>query len=319
MTLAGSLASLVLGRELLARFGGKGIVASELAATPAFALAVAGAAAAAVLLATRLGLPVSTTHALVGALAGVGLASGSLRGATLASHFLGPLLVAPPLALAATAAAYPLLRRLRLALGIGHESCVCLAAEIAPSTPVAAVARSGLLRVVSGEVGHCAGYVGTVAGVTAQRLLDGCHLLTAGAVSFARGVNDTPKIAALLLVAPAVGASGAGALVATGAAIAVGGLVASRRVAATMSHGITPMNDGQAFTANLATAALVLLASPLGLPVSTTHVSCGALFGIGAGGGAARWRTIGAILLAWLGTLPLAAALAALLWILATP
>ncbi len=41
------------------------------------------------------------------------------------------------------------------------------------------------------------------------------------------------------------------------------------------------------------------------MPVSTTHVSCGALFGIGAATGAARWKTIGIIFVAWATTLPL--------------
>jgi PiT family inorganic phosphate transporter len=79
-----------------------------------------------------------------------------------------------------------------------------------------------------------------------------------------------------------------------------------------MSHGITRMNHGQGFSANLVTAALVLAASRYGLPVSTTHVSCGALFGIGAVTGQARWKSIGTVLLAWVVTLPTAAILAAL-------
>jgi PiT family inorganic phosphate transporter len=81
-----------------------------------------------------------------------------------------------------------------------------------------------------------------------------------------------------------------------------------------MSHEITPMNDGQAFTANLGTSALVLVASFLALPVSTTHVSCGALFGIGAVQGGARWRVVGRIVSAWAFTLPVAGLLAALAW-----
>jgi PiT family inorganic phosphate transporter len=71
------------------------------------------------------------------------------------------------------------------------------------------------------------------------------------------------------------------------------------------------MNHGQGFSANLVTAALVTLASPLGLPVSTTHVSCGALFGIGLVNGEARAKTIAQILAAWVTTLPMAALLAA--------
>ena len=74
------------------------------------------------------------------------------------------------------------------------------------------------------------------------------------------------------------------------------------------------MNHGQAFTANLTTAMLVLVASRWGMPVSTTHVSCGSLFGLGAVTGQGRWRTVQRILAAWIGTLPLAACLAAVVY-----
>ena len=80
-----------------------------------------------------------------------------------------------------------------------------------------------------------------------------------------------------------------------------------------MSQKITPLNPGQGLTANLITSMLVLAASPLGLPLSTTHVSCGALFGIGAVTRQARWKTIAGIFAAWLVTLPLAATLGAML------
>lgn len=96
-----------------------------------------------------------------------------------------------------------------------------------------------------------------------------------------------------------------------GGAIAVGGLLNARRVAETMSQRITPMNHGQGFTANLITGLIVIGASRLGLPVSTTHVSCGALFGIGAARRQAEGRTIVKILTAWVATLPAGAALGA--------
>jgi len=128
-------------------------------------------------------------------------------------------------------------------------------------------------------------------------------------VSFARGVNDTPKIAALLLAGSLLPPTGAVVLV--GVAILAGGLVYARRVAETMAHGITEMSPGQGLSANLVTAALVIGASRLGMPVSTTHVSCGALFGIGASSGRAHWKKIGQIGLAWIVTLPVAAALGA--------
>jgi PiT family inorganic phosphate transporter len=92
--------------------------------------------------------------------------------------------------------------------------------------------------------------------------------------------------------------------------MAAGGVLNARRVAETMSRKITEMNPSQGFTANLVTAFLVTGASRLGLPVSTTHVSVGSLFGIGLVNRTARWRAVLTILLAWVTTLPLGAALA---------
>ncbi len=145
-------------------------------------------------------------------------------------------------------------------------------------------------------------------GINAGRLLDALHFLSAGAVSFARGLNDTPKIAALLLVAsaldPAVRDWG---LVAV--AIALGGLLNARRVAETMSHKITGMNPGQGFAANLSTALLVTTASFHGLPVSTTHVSVGSLLGMGIVTGQTKWKPVLGVLASWVVTLPCAALL----------
>ncbi len=66
----GSLLALLLARGLIAAFRGKGLVPEALTADPAFLLSVSVAAALTVLLATRLGLPVSTTHALIRGLVG---------------------------------------------------------------------------------------------------------------------------------------------------------------------------------------------------------------------------------------------------------
>lgn len=71
-------------------------------------------------------------------------------------------------------------------------------------------------------------------------------------------------------------------------AMLLGGLFNARRVAETMSRKITPITQGQGLSANLATALLVIFASKFGMPVSTTHVSVGALFGIGLVGGKAN-------------------------------
>ncbi len=93
--------------------------------------------------------------------------------------------------------------------------------------------------------------------------------------------------------------------------MAIGGLLNARKVAETMSHKITAMNHGQGFSANLTTGILVILASFFGLPVSTTHVSVGALFGIGLTTRQADPRVMLNIVLSWIVTLPCAALLAA--------
>jgi len=97
--------------------------------------------------------------------------------------------------------------------------------------------------------------------------------------------------------------------------MAVGGLLHGDRVARTMSTDITSLNPGQGFASSTVAGLLVLVATPLELPVSTTHVTCGALFGIGAVTGQARWKVVGQILTAWVTTLPVAAALGAALYL----
>jgi inorganic phosphate transporter, PiT family len=157
-------------------------------------------------------------------------------------------------------------------------------------------------------------YSGAFLGITTQALVDALHHLSAAAISFARGLNDTPKIVALLLVVRPFEISIS--TVAIASAIAVGGLIQARKVALTMSKRIAGMNNGQALTANLITAFLVIFASKLGMPVSTTHVSVGAIAGIGLVNGRARWRMLSQLLLSWFLTLPLAAAIASAVYLL---
>jgi PiT family inorganic phosphate transporter len=307
----------LLSEGLVKRFSGKGLVADEVLGDPAFLLAVGVGAAATVLLATRFGFPISTTHALTGGLVGAGMVLAgptNLRYATLGGSFVLPLLLSPLLALVLAAGLYTALHSARMWSGITEETCVCIGGveEMAAYVPGGRAVRltSGLTVAVD-SVERCERrYRGALFGISAQSLLDRAHVVTAGAVGFARGLNDTPKIVALLVGADALGI---GAGMSTAALVmAVGGLLAARRVAETVSFGITPLNHGQGFAANAVTAGLVMLASPLGLPVSTTHVSCGALFGIGTATGEARWNSITQILGAWVTTLPVAAALSAM-------
>lgn len=139
--------------------------------------------------------------------------------------------------------------------------------------------------------------------------LDTLHFLSAGTASFARGLNDTPKIVALLVAVPHLHIGSGFAIVA--ALIALGGLLDADKVAETLGKKVTDMNPGQGFAASVVTAGLVTTASLHSLPVSTTHVSVGSLLGIGCVTGQAKWKKIGEILLAWISTVPCGAILAA--------
>lgn len=315
-TLAGSLAAILLGTGLAHRFSGKGLVPDAVAAEPTFLLAVALGAAITVLLATRLGFPVSTTHALTGGLAGAGLALAGPRAVAtgpLLGAFLLPLVLSPLVSLVLAASLRPVASRLEARLP-QEPACICAA----PTVAVVHVPYGALALTAAPSVGLEAGLLPScrrhgaepLVAVRAGSVLHGLHVASAGAVGFARGLNDAPKIAGLLVGLGAL--APAAAVSALAVTMALGGLLSARRVAQTLSFGITPMSGPEGLAANLVTAGLVMLASPLGLPVSTTHVSCGALFGIGAANGEARWRMVAAIAGAWAITLPVAAAASAL-------
>ncbi len=320
-TLLGSLAALILAQELLSTFSGKGLVPDSVIADPIFAAAVGFGAAATVFLATRLGFPISTTHALTGALVGAGLAI-SPAGVTftkLGSAFVLPLILSPVISIALASLIYPIARAVRVKCGISSRSCLCVGTEVVAMLPMAhrpgdAIPLSALAVIPIVHAGvspECRMlYSGSVLGIEARPILDVLHYISSGLVGFARGLNDTPKIVALLLLSQVLSPKFGFILVAF--AIAIGGLISAKRVAETMSHKITSMNAGQGFIANSVTAFLVVFASRLGIPVSTTHVSCGALFGIGLTTGKAHLRMIMNILLAWITTLPAAMLMSAL-------
>jgi PiT family inorganic phosphate transporter len=316
-TFAGSITALFLAETLLKKFSGKGLVPDALLASPAFVLAVVSGAGATVILATLLGFPISTTHGLTGALVGAGLvASGSqVNLALLGKSFVLPLLLSPLLAVVTGALTYLTLRFVRRRLGVTKATCVCVGMEsIAPLDQPGEVVANRLVLTPSVSVGNSSEcnerYSGRLLGMNAARLVDALHFLSAGAVGFARGLNDTPKIAALLLVASAFDIRLGVVLVAL--AMAIGGLLNSKKVAETMSHKLTQMNSGQGFAANLSTALLVTSASVHGLPVSTTHVSVGSLLGMGTVTGQIRWKPVLGVLASWVVTLPCAASLSAL-------
>jgi PiT family inorganic phosphate transporter len=318
-TAAGSITSIFVAQTLLKKFSGKGLVPDALVASEHFLLAVVIGAAFTVIVATKAGFPISTTHSLTGALVGGGLLAvgKEVNFAALQKSFLLPLLLSPLLAIGIGALVYLLLRFVRLQFGLTKEWCLCVGSEewlLAMPQPAGVFARqttSPEYSVMIGETSACAErYAGALLGLRAQRVMDGAHFVSAGVVCFARALNDTPKIVAMLLLVRALDIRWG--FLAVTVAMAVGGLIHSRNIAETMSRKITEMNHGQGFSANLTTGILVILASAFGLPVSTTHVTVGSLFGIGLTTGRANSKVMMGIVLSWIVTLPCAAVLAAL-------
>ncbi len=315
----GGLAGAVLARALVRAFG-NGLLAAGTEPTFLAAIAVLAGAGAWVLIATRTGLPVSTTHAIVGSIAGVGVVAYGLAGMNwqaIAGKIVLPLLLTPVASMLAAAA---VLRSVRF-VNARRILPECICAEIAPAPLLVGLGVPGALQlsaslapqvnITTGSLQQCAVHRPQSARVTMNHL----HWLTSGATSFARGLNDAPKIVALALGAAALAGSGellhppAFGLITL--AMVAGSIIGGLRVTQLLAERVTPMDHREGFFANLVTSLLVGTGAVLGLPMSTTHVACGAIIGIGVanGGTAVRRDTVRDMLLAWVVTLPAAALL----------
>lgn len=313
-TVAGAIAGLYLAQGLVASFSGRGLVPDELASTSMFTLSVALGAGLTVLLATRLGFPISTTHAIIGGLVGAGLGAPGheVNFYKLGQTFLLPLLVSPLIACLAAFTLFVLLRRVLSSAKAKEELCLCEVPQAGlqiASSGVGALSSMRESRLVVATETVCAPVrTAMLAKVSFASVMDRLHYLSAASICFARGVNDTPKLVALLLAAKYTGISATFYIIAI--AMAVGGWLSARKVAVTMSKNIVPLTPSQGFAANVITAFLVIFASKLGLPVSTTHVSVGSISGVGLVTGTIEWRALSKIVLSWVITLPLAAVMA---------
>lgn len=305
-TFLGSLAAIILAVNLVKSFSGRGLVPDSIVADPIFAVSVAMGAAMTIILATKIGMPVSSTHAMVGALVGTGLAisGGEVAFSKLATVFVLPLILTP----VCSAFLSYILLRFQLKSLRDERNCVCIPEEkvLVQTTENRQVLELPSLIFEKSE--NCDQIpVKSVFSFDREKAEDYLHFFSAGLVSFARGLNDTPKIVALLILIPFLNVQAGMVLVAL--VMAIGGLINSRKIAETMSHKMTSMTGRQGLSANLITSSLVMGASVFGLPASTTHVSVGALGGMGLANGTANFQVLRQILMAWMMTFPLGAVL----------
>src|SRR5712692_820399 len=126
-TFLGSLAAIGLGSALAATFSGAKFVDAAIAAQLPFLIAVALGAGCTVLLAARLGLPISTTHSITGALVGAGVTAvgfSHVRFAALGKGFILPLLFSPIIALVLTVGIQLVVTR--LGWRASGRNCICV-------------------------------------------------------------------------------------------------------------------------------------------------------------------------------------------------
>jgi PiT family inorganic phosphate transporter len=223
------------------------------------------------------GLPSSSSHALIGGVVGATFAAvgaGGVQFDGLLEKVVIPALVAPVLALVVAGLGILIIYRI-----VGRQH---------PGT----VSRSFRLgQVVSG-----------------------------GLLSLSHGTNDAQKTMGIIFLAlVANGNLQADAdiptwvVVSAASAIALGTYVGGWRIIRTMGSRIIKMDPAQGFAAQGAGAAVILSASHVGFPLSTTHVISGAIMGAGAAKrlSAVRWGVAGNIVVAWVLTLPAAATVGA--------
>ncbi|HIC66228.1 MAG: inorganic phosphate transporter [Paracoccus sp. (in: a-proteobacteria)] len=283
-----------------------GMLESGLRAQMAMLAALIGAACW-ITLATGIGLPVSTSHSIVGGLAGAGIAAlgaSSLDWPSLAMIAL--VWIIAPVVSGALAAAVLILLRIKVMVAADRVA----AAQI--WLPPLVGVMSGLFVTYLGLLASIATtgmlLAGLIAGLLADRLMRR-HLRSAFVLrgekpsskrlfrppllaavvplAFAHGANDVGNVAGpLTVIVTARGGEAGGqvslvAILLAAFAIAVGTLFFGRRLVRMVGSGITRLNAGRAFCVSLSTAATVLAASWAGLPVSTTHIAVGGIFGVG--------------------------------------
>jgi inorganic phosphate transporter, PiT family len=309
-------------------------------------------AATLLLVATRFGLPISTTHSIVGAIVGFGAVSigpEAVKWGKVA-EIVASWLTSPLLSGTLAFVIFQITRSLIL----NREDPLDRVRKIGPFFFFYVFFIIGLVTLFKGlknlkldlsleqsllwsvVLGLFGALIGTVllrrvkVGVEdpghrfsqTERVFVVLQILTACAVAFAHGSNDVAN--AIGPLAAVVGAVNTAAevvgksevqpwmLAVGGIGIAVGLATWGYRVMETVGKKITELTPSRGFAAELAAATTIVLASRMGIPVSTTHTLVGAVLGVGLarGIGAVDLRVVGNIVASWVATLPIAAGLA---------
>ena len=316
-------------------------------------LAALASAGTLLLVATRFGLPVSTTHSIVGAIVGfgaVGLGADAVAwgkvGQIVASWVTSPLI--------GGVLAFLIFGLIRNRV-LDRDKPIEELTRIGPFFFFYVFFIMGLVTLFKGlknlkldldlpealAASTALGLVGAVFGIVVmrrasrragemkddsdqfrhvERVFVVLQIMTACAVAFAHGSNDVANSIGPLAAVHSIVTTGAAATTASvepwmlalgGFGIIIGLATWGYRVMETIGTKITELTPSRGFAAELAAATTIVLASRMGIPVSTTHILVGSVLGVGLarGIGALDLRVVGSIFVSWIATLPLAAAL----------
>ena len=316
-------------------------------------LAALASAGTLLLVATRFGLPVSTTHSIVGAIVGfgaVGLGVDAVAWGKV-SQIVASWVTSPLIGGVMAFLIFGLIRSRVL----DRDKPIEELTRIGPFFFFYVFFIMGLVTLFKGlknlkldldlpqalAASTALGLVGAVFGLIVMRrasrragqMEDGdeqyrhvervfvvLQIMTACAVAFAHGSNDVANSIGPLAAVHSIVTTGAAGTTASvepwmlalgGLGIIIGLATWGYRVMETIGTKITELTPSRGFAAELAAATTIVLASRLGIPVSTTHILVGSVLGVGLarGIGALDLRVVGSILVSWVATLPLAAAL----------
>lgn len=230
----------------------------------------------------HLGIPTSSSHALIGGLVGAGLAAGgwdAIKGASLQKTVVF-IVVSPIAGLVLGGLLMALLRLLLSRRDVRRTERGFRVLQLASSAAV--------------SLGHGGNDAQKTMGVIAALLVATGHLNPGGG-----------KLPVPLWV-----------VLAAHLAIAAGTFSGGWRIVRTMGFSITPLRPVSGFAAETGAAIALFGSTAVGAPVSTTHTVAGAVSGVGVAnrGTGTNWRVFARMAVAWVVTLPAAAVMSALMW-----
>jgi len=307
--------------------------------------------------ATYAGWPVSTTHSIVGSVVGFGLIAGGFNAVNwavmgkiaaswvvspllggflgyfgfvfikrrilnvdrplLALRGWGPIMVFPIFAILALSVLFKGLKPLKLDLALGPSLGIAVAAGLFASILSVPLLRRATRMASEDKDEHM---------YRAERVFLVLQVLTACFVAFAHGSNDVANAVGPMAAVFGATSGDLGAKVAVphrvlligAVGIVVGLATYGYKIMATVGKKITELTPSRGFAAEFGAATTIVMASKLGLPVSTTHTLVGAVIGVGfaRGIGAINTRVVTGIVASWFITVPFTAILAAGLFLI---